>query len=1043
MAPLLVIALLLPAQAAPGGRTRLLGPEEGPPAVIAPGDSAAGAAAETMASSAMRADACLHDICFVDAEHGWAAGDRGVLLATEDGGRTWGEQNSNLACPLESVFFLDAQTGWAAGGYARPYTHTSVGAIVATPDGGRHWYYNPKLLLPAIRQIRFFNARQGVAVGCPSAMFASGVFATDNGAQSFSGLSGEPCDWLGGSFVTPRDGVLVGRDGRAALARGGQIQRAQLDSLGLTDLRRVRLAAGNLAWLCGDGGVIRVSSDGGVNWRRPETLPDPEQLAQFDFLALAARGPKVWIAGSPGTRVFHSPDGGKTWQCHSTGTTLPIEALAFADEQTGWAAGAMGQILKTEDGGRTWQRQRGGGQRAALLGLFATGQGVPLELLARLSGNEGFLSAVEVLCREDLDGGTRGEVAAEDRLREAVVAVGGAYARLATRFPVRNAGLKLDGRQIVELWDRANDGRGEEALHDLLVRQIRLWRPSVIVTHDASPRGEDPVGHLVNQAVLHAVTDAADAKACPAQVELAGLSPWKTAKVFAALPPGQRGVLELTPSQLAGRLGHSLGEVADGPRALLESEFRLPPPMLGFRQLVNSLPHDEPQRDFFGGIAIPPKSDARRALSEPPADGLAQVRRAAEKRRNMQAILERIGSDAQGGAQFLGQAGELTLGLEPNSAAQILYQLADRYHCTGRGDLAADAFTMLVERHGDNPLAEPALCWLVEYFSGSETQWQALSALRSPGDEAPIAALDAAAAKARFERAMAVGNDIDRTRPNLMADPHVRFSLAAAARRLPPPKPGQRSFTAPLREADSAAWQACAKAETWLAERRGRCPKPALHVATAAEKPKLDGKLDDPVWQAALPVSLESPLGDDADWPAAVMMACDDEYLYIAAVCRKPPGGRYDFTPGKRPRDADLADRDRIEVYLDLDRDYSTWFKLSIDYRGWVADECWGDRSWNPRWFVASSAANVWGDADPGREWTVEAAIPLNQLSQQKPTRETAWAVGIQRIAPGTGMQALGPPCGVRVVPEGFGLMLFDGTQREVESTKYGVRSTE
>ena len=34
----------------------------------------------------MLADAELTSICFVDADHGWAVGDRGVIWATSDGG---------------------------------------------------------------------------------------------------------------------------------------------------------------------------------------------------------------------------------------------------------------------------------------------------------------------------------------------------------------------------------------------------------------------------------------------------------------------------------------------------------------------------------------------------------------------------------------------------------------------------------------------------------------------------------------------------------------------------------------------------------------------------------------------------------------------------------------------------------------------------------------------------------------------------------------------------------------------------------------------
>src|SRR5437868_1957139 len=41
-------------------------------------------------------DAELTAVTFVDADHGWAVGDRGVIWHTSDGGRTWKLQKSGV-----------------------------------------------------------------------------------------------------------------------------------------------------------------------------------------------------------------------------------------------------------------------------------------------------------------------------------------------------------------------------------------------------------------------------------------------------------------------------------------------------------------------------------------------------------------------------------------------------------------------------------------------------------------------------------------------------------------------------------------------------------------------------------------------------------------------------------------------------------------------------------------------------------------------------------------------------------------------------------
>jgi len=997
--------------------------------------AAAHAPADPLASDAMRGDARLSDVCFVDRRHGWAVGDRGVIWHTDDGGTHWHVQHSGVSCRLESVWFIDERTGWAAGGYSHPYTHTSSAVLLSTRDGGRHWQQHAHLPLPALKQVRFFNEKQGWALGNASAMVPSGVLVTDNGGRSWRPLSGgSAAHWLGGDFLDPHTGTLAGRQGTVAMVQRGGIEPARTGSFGLRNLRRMKLVAPVYGWLIGDGGLVMMTDDLGATWQTPPGPLPADVARQFDFAALAVRGPKCWIAGTPGTRVFHSPDAGRTWTTFATGTHLPIHALSFADDQHGWAVGALGTILATDDGGRTWRRQRSGGTRAALLGLFASADEVPLELFARLSGNDGYLGVVEVLNRRDLEVKLRDESHPVDRLREALVAVGASDAQAAWKFPLRQAGLELPADRIIGAWDQANDGRGMEELQAHLVKSIRLWRPEVIVTHDASPTGDDPLAHLIHRLVLQAVEEAADETRFPRQIALAGLPPWNVKKVYGTLPEGSRGPTELSTAQLATRLGRSLADVAAAPRGLLEDRYTATPQMLGFRLLVQHLSQTPDRDDFFTGVVLYPGGDARRELIEPPAEGIERLHRAALRGRNAQAIIEQAKNDSPGADRLLAQAGELARDLEGDTAGRVLYHLAEQYRRHGRWRMAAETFEMLAERYPDHPTTPAALLWLVQYYAGGETAWRVEGFQRYAGGQATwrmqdgrqryavrqasALAVDPARQENRYQRAAQFARQIERTRPALFAEPALRFPLAVAHRNQGFPQQAERYYLARSRSSRQDAWWACAQGEKWLAEAKGVPPKPLLGCAAAASKPRLDGRFDDAVWQQAKPAELHSTLGDDGQWPAAVMLAYDQEFLYLAVRCRRVPGAKYESTPGPRPRDPDLTGHDRVDVFLDLDRDFATYYRLSIDHRGWVAEGCWGDATWDPTWFVAAAA-------DHG-EWTAEAAIPLDQLTGRLPRSRSVWAVGIQRTVPGVGFQSWTQPAGTEVVPEGFGYLVFD-----------------
>src|SRR5262245_37575651 len=51
----------------------------------------------------MREDAELTAVTFINADRGWAVGDRGVIWQTNDGGRSWKQQSSGVTCRLEAV----------------------------------------------------------------------------------------------------------------------------------------------------------------------------------------------------------------------------------------------------------------------------------------------------------------------------------------------------------------------------------------------------------------------------------------------------------------------------------------------------------------------------------------------------------------------------------------------------------------------------------------------------------------------------------------------------------------------------------------------------------------------------------------------------------------------------------------------------------------------------------------------------------------------------------------------------------------------------
>lgn len=973
---------------------------------------------DPMTSEVMRSDASLCDVYFTDASRGWAVGDRGAIWHTDDGGAHWHLQRSGVNASLHSVFFLDATTGWAAGRQCHPYLHTSSGIVLLTQDGGKTWSRDEKLLLPGLCRIGFFDSQRGWAIGDSSAMFPSGVFLTENGGRSWKPVPGGGSDgWLAGDFYAPERGAVAGRLSTAAVVRPADFQTATAPA-GLRNLLRMSLVPPVYGWLVGQGGLVMMTADRGLTWQTPPAEPPPEMAEWFDFFALAVRGPKAWIAGSPGTRVLHTRDAGQSWTVFSTGQCLPLRALHFVDDHLGWAVGELGLILTTSDGGQTWKEQRSGGRRAALLGLFSRAEDVPLEMLARLCGDEGHLGAVEILNREDVELVCRDEAHPESRLREAIAGAGASCGEIAWAFPMRQAGLRLAPEAITAAWDSPQGTPGADRLESHLVARMRMWRPEIVITHELDPTGRRPVEQIVHQAVLRAVERAADAAAWPEQQAAAGLEPWQVKKIFTARGAASGGPITITSAELAERLGRCLGDITAGPRGLLTARFAPPPEAASFRLVRSSISQSD-RADFFAGIGLPSGGDARRPWLQAPAETLNALRRTAQRRRNVEAILEWTRGAEPDVTELRTRLGQLARDLDSETAPPVLFELAQEQYLRGQWTLTAEIFNLLWEDYPRHPLAGVSLAWLVQYYASAEAAWRIARAERPREDQVAGPTVDFTQPQDRTKLATELGRHIERTRPALYAQPRVGFSLAAAFRKQGAAENADRFYLTRRAGLKQDEWRSCALGEQWLANpAQGNPPKAAIGCIVAPERPRLDGRLDEALWQSAPAAELRSPLQDDGSWRAVAMLAYDREHLYLAVHAAKAPGAEYAPAGGPRPRDADLAERDRFELLIDVDRDYTTCYRLAVDHRGWTAEDLWGDTTWNPEWFVAAAADD--------ETWTIEAAIPLEQLDAAAPARGTAWGLGLKRIVPGAGLQSWNSPAAVDVMPEGLGYLLFE-----------------
>jgi hypothetical protein len=405
------------------------------------------------------------------------------------------------------------------------------------------------------------------------------------------------------------------------------------------------------------------------------------------------------------------------------------------------------------------------------------------------------------------------------------------------------------------------------------------------------------------------------------------------------------------------------------------------------------------------------------ATSDTPFDPQVQ-RRLAEKRRNVGSIMRM----SAGNPALLGQVGQMIGDLDESAAAALLLELATHFQQTNQMDLSVACQELITRRCPSDPLADQALVWLVQYYASSETahahrpvtteivESPPAGSQRDPGAIQQATALQetpspehagggsSALAQQRFTRAAQVAEHIAHTRPLLYSEPQVRVPWAIAERKRGIPDKAERYLESLGIRFPGEAWQACGEVERWLADPSKPPPKKERVICRfTITKPQLDGKLDEPFWEkssALTPSQYQEPA-------SGIRLAWDEEYLYMAVKCAKSRQHAYPTEQRRRTYDADLTDHDHVKLFLDVDRDYTTYFALAVDHRGWTHDSCWHDASWNPKWFVAANSDES--------NWSAEAAIPWAELTPTAPKAGDAWTVSSQRILPNAAPQTLSP----------------------------------
>ena len=243
---------------------------------------------------------------FINAYTGWCVGDSGIILKTTNGGTNWNVQNGGTASTLRSVFFIDSYTGWIVG---------DSGTVLKTSDIGFTWVRQSGLPVIQISSVYFIDVNTGW-LACSGTIYKT----TNSGVNWVNENVSTPRSWRSVFFVNPDTG-----------------------------------------WITGSLYSLRKSIDGGTTWvnnvfsniTEPETDNEDSPPATYTCVYFINQNTGWYTrAHSFGGSINKTINGGQKWSLDFPNLwKKSLFSIRFNDENNGWAVGAHGTILYTNNGG--------------------------------------------------------------------------------------------------------------------------------------------------------------------------------------------------------------------------------------------------------------------------------------------------------------------------------------------------------------------------------------------------------------------------------------------------------------------------------------------------------------------------------------------------------------------------------------------------------------------------------------------------------------------------------------------------------------------
>ncbi|MBI5441598.1 MAG: hypothetical protein HY900_10365 [Deltaproteobacteria bacterium] len=304
---------------------------------LALGPAWASGVTDALDRPAVRTRAAAHSVLLAVTSAGKrlvAVGERGIVILSDDAGKTWRQAKVPTSVSLTAVEFPSARKGWAVG---------HAGVVLHTEDGGETWSRQLDGAAAAKLALDTAEAKQAdrrTGAAAPKLLAEAQRLVADGPDKPFLALhfESETTGFVVGAYnliFRTEDG---GKSWKSWLDRVDNPKGLHLYAIG---------AVGKALYLAGEQGLLLRSSDGGNSFQR---LATPYGGTYFNLAA--TRSGDLVLAGLRGN-AYRTTDQGKTFTRIDAPVPISFSATATLPDGTLLLANQAGMLFESRDGGRS------------------------------------------------------------------------------------------------------------------------------------------------------------------------------------------------------------------------------------------------------------------------------------------------------------------------------------------------------------------------------------------------------------------------------------------------------------------------------------------------------------------------------------------------------------------------------------------------------------------------------------------------------------------------------------------------------------------